>query len=222
MNNQSDKNLITLTVEDFCVTTASEAPTPGGGSISALLGALGAALSEMVSRLSLDASEQKSEEIKQITTKAARLRIELLNLIEEDSRSFDAVMAAFHLPKQTENQKAFRKAKIQEGLKQATLSPFQIACKASEVFPLADILVRKGNPNALSDVMIAAMCAETAIFGAGMNVRINLSSIKDPDFVNEYLNRMDELENAARHQKETIVSVGYSSDKFPRRNKCQK
>lgn len=203
------QDLTELSVKDFCETTASDAPTPGGGSISALLGALAAALAEMVANLTASSDEKETAEISEIALQAKDLRERLLALIAEDAKSFDGVMAAFKLPKTTDEEKSFRKAKIQEGLKHASEVPFQVAKTASEIFPLAAFLIEKGNQNALTDAVISAINARSAVLGAALNVRINLGSIKDKDFVNTFQKELSQLESFAKEQETILLTKGY-------------
>ncbi len=206
---KSTKDLTELTVREFCEATASKSPTPGGGSISALLGALAAALAEMVSNLSSPSNEKEKAEITKITFQSKELRDRLLSLIVEDAKSFDGVMAAFKLPKTTEEEKAYRKAKIQEELKHASEVPFLVVKTAVEIFPLASVLIKKGNQNALTDAMISVINARSAVLGAALNVRINLGSIKDKDFVDKYQNELSFFEKLAQEQETLLLTAGY-------------
>lgn len=189
-------NLTDLTVTKFCEVTASEAPTPGGGSISALSGALAASLAEMVANLSLPKDGSPSPEFSAIKEKASSLQTRLLTLVEKDAESFDCVMAAFKLPKATEEEKQQRKEKIQEALKLASKVPQEVALVSTEIFELIPTLL-EGNQNAITDAMIAAMNARNAVLGALLNARINLGSIKDDVYVKTTLRNIEKSEKMA-------------------------
>lgn len=201
-------NLTDLTVTEFCEVTASEAPTPGGGSISALSGALAASLAEMVANLSLPKDGSPSPEFLAIKEKANSLQARLLTLVEKDAASFDSVMAAFKLPKATEEEKLRRKEKIQEALKLASKVPLEVALVSTEIFELIPTLL-EGNQNAITDAMIAAMNARNAVLGALLNARINLGSIKDDAYVKAALRNIEESEKMARESEETLLAIGY-------------
>ncbi len=201
-------NLTDLTVTEFCEVTASEAPTPGGGSISALSGALAASLAEMVANLSLPNDGSPSPEFLAIKEKANSLQARLLTLVEKDAASFDSVMAAFKLPKATEEEKLRRKEKIQEALKLASKVPLEVALVSTEIFELIPTLL-EGNQNAITDAMIAAMNARNAVLGALLNARINLGSIKDDAYVKAALRNIEESEKMARESEEALLAIGY-------------
>ena len=201
-------NLTDLTVTEFCEVTASEAPTPGGGSISALSGALAASLAEMVANLSLPKDGSPSPEFLAIKEKANSLQSRLLILVEKDAASFDSVMAAFKLPKATEEEKLQRKEKIQEALKLASKVPLEVALVSTEIFELIPTLL-ESNQNAITDAMIAAMNARNAVLGALLNTRINLGSIKDDAYVKAALRNIEESEKMARESEEALLAIGY-------------
>lgn len=201
-------NLTDLTVTEFCEVTASEAPTPGGGSISALSGALAASLAEMVANLSLPKDGSPSPEFLAIKEKANSLQARLLTLVEKDAASFDSVVAAFKLPKATEEEKLRRKEKIQEALKLASKVPLEVALVSTEIFELIPTLL-EGNQNAITDAMIAAMNARNAVLGALLNARINLGSIKDDAYVKAALRNIEESEKMARESEEALLAIGY-------------
>lgn len=201
-------NLTDLTVTEFCKVTASEAPTPGGGSISALSGAMAASLAEMVANLSLPKDGSPSPEFLAIKEKANSLQARLLTLVEKDAASFDSVMAAFKLPKATEEEKLRRKEKIQEALKLASKVPLEVALVSTEIFELIPTLL-EGNQNAITDAMIAAMNARNAVLGALLNARINLASIKDDAYVKAALRNIEESEKLAHESEEALLAIGY-------------
>lgn len=185
-----------LTVEGFINETASSSPAPGGGSIAALNAASSAALIAMVAQLTLGKEKYAAsqEEMKEVAEKAGALKDQFLAFIDEDSNAFNKIMAAFKLPKDTDEAKKARSAAIQDATKGAALVPFKVGQKANELFALAEAVILRGNPNAVTDGAVAAMNARAAVRGAFLNVKINLGSIKDALFVEDLKKRMAEIE----------------------------
>ena len=185
-----------LTVEGFINETASSSPAPGGGSIAALNAASSAALIAMVAQLTLGKEKYAAsqEEMQEVAGKAGALKDQFLAFIDEDSSAFNKIMAAFKLPKDTEEAKKARSAAIQDATKEAALVPFKVGQKANELFALAEAVILRGNPNAVTDGAVAAMNARAAVRGAFLNVKINLGSIKDALFVEDLKKRMAEIE----------------------------
>lgn len=185
-----------LTVEGFINETASSSPAPGGGSIAALNAASSAALIAMVAQLTLGKEKYAAsqEEMKEVAEKAGALKDQFLAFIDEDSNAFNKIMAAFKLPKDTEEAKKARSAAIQDATKEAALVPFKVGQTANELFALAEAVILRGNPNAVTDGAVAAMNARAAVRGAFLNVKINLGSIKDALFVEDLKKRMAEIE----------------------------
>ena len=196
-----------LGLKEFIAQTASNEPVPGGGSIAALSGSIAASLAEMVANLTIGKKKyvEVEEEMKVVQVKLEKLRFEFLDMIDKDANSFDLVMQAFKLAKETDEEKAIRTQKIQEGLKIAALSPLEIARKAFEMMELCEVVVDKGNSNAVTDGMVAAMMARTAVLSAILNVRINLSSIKDEEFVLKIGKEIDELEKEVILKEQKII-----------------
>lgn len=185
--------LTKLTVQDFVEQLASASPTPGGGSASALAGAMAAAMVEMAANLTVGREKFRDveEEMKVILGRAGELRDQMLAAVEEDTDAYDEVSQAYKMPKDSDSEKAARTAAIQEALKGATVVPLRVAKAAMETYQLAQIAVQKANPNVASDARVAMLLAEAAREGARANVEINLGTIKDEAF----LARMrDELE----------------------------
>jgi glutamate formiminotransferase / formiminotetrahydrofolate cyclodeaminase len=171
--------------ESFYDQVASSTPAPGGGSVSASAGALAAALTAMVCRLTVSKKQyaEVKEELSDIRDRADQLRRELEKLIEDDNRAFNAVMASFKLPKGTPEEIAERDAAIEKATKHAAEVPLTVMKTALEVLGLAKIVAVKGNQNSVSDAGVAGLMGLTAIEGAGYNVRINLGTLKDQDYV---------------------------------------
>lgn len=200
--------LVDLNVKEFVKTTASNEPVPGGGSIAALSGALGVALAEMVANLTVGKKkyEDVEEEMKELVVKAQAIQEKLVALIDKDAVSFDDVMKAFKMPKETEEEKAARTEEIQKGMKHAASVPFETAKTAFEIMDIAELAVEKGNTNAVTDGAIAAMMGRNAVLGAILNVRINLGSIKDADFVSDMTKKCDDLEEKVQSREKEILA----------------
>lgn len=185
-----------MTLEVFCATTASNEPAPGGGSVAALAGALAASLAEMVAQLTLGKKgyDEVASEMAALIPEAAALRAELLDEITRDSTSFNAYMEAMGLPKDTDDEKAVRRDAMQAALKIAAEVPLHVAMTAAKIMPMAAMLVKKGNSNAVTDGLVAAMMTRTAVLGALLNVKINLGSIKDEAYVADMKEKIHQLE----------------------------
>lgn len=191
--------LVDLSIKDFLAETASNTPVPGGGSISALNGAIATALTEMVANLTIGKKKYADYEgqMKTIATEAATIRERLIGYIDEDSDAYNRVFSAFKLPKETEEEQATRSAAIQEATKEAALVPMRVAEEVGSVMETIIYVAHKGNQNAVTDACVAMMAARTCVLGALLNVRINLSSIKDEEFVRRLAEQADHLEAEA-------------------------
>ena len=196
-----------LTVEGFVQITSSDEPAPGGGSVSALAGALGAALAEMVARLTAGREKyaQAEEDMQRIIREAGQIKEARRLAIQKDRSSFELYMTALSLPKGTEEEKAARRAAMQDGLKAAAQVPMDVARAACRILPLAHLAVTRGHANAVTDGLVASMMARTAVLGALFNVRINLSSIKDEAFTGAMAEEADSLETAAVQGEQEIL-----------------
>jgi formiminotetrahydrofolate cyclodeaminase len=171
-----------MEIKRFLEKLSSATPTPGGGSASALAGALSAALVSMTAGLSLTKGELKPKEVREIRKKAQRIQKRLFRAIEEDAKSYEAVLKAFHLPKDTEKEHLIRSKAIRQAYRKATITP-QLVCQQSiELLEYSNTLILKGNPNALSDVGVAAFLADTAVKGGLLNIGINLGPVRDKSF----------------------------------------
>ncbi len=177
--------LVELSVEEFSQVLGSDSPAPGGGSVAALSGTLGADLVSMVCQLSIGKKglESFESELGEILDNARALSKSLLKRVDLDTEAFNGVMAGFKMPKETDDEKAARREAIQAAYKEAVQSPLGIASECLAVLRLAEKLVGKSNPNTLSDLGVASQQAYAGLEGAIMNVNINLPSIKDGDFV---------------------------------------
>ncbi len=180
---------------NFLDSLASSSPTPGGGSASALAGALAAGLTSMVCNLTIGKKkyQEVSEGLISVLQESKGLREKLTKLVDEDSRAFDKVMKTYRLPKETPEQKEVRSRRIEEATKGATQVPLEVMGKALRVLELSRIVAEKGNQNSISDAGVAALLAWSAVEGADLNVEINLFSLKDDSFVEETRARCKEI-----------------------------
>ncbi len=195
------------TLSQFADSVASSAPVPGGGSVAAVCGVLSGALSEMVAGLTIGKKKyaEQEKEMNEIKENALRLRNKLIEYIEKDSITYNNVMDAYRLPKSTEEEKAARKRAIEDCSKLAASVPLEVACASYEIFPLAEAVVSKGNSNAVTDGLVSAMLARTAVLSAILNVRINLDSINDEEFVSKYRAKSDEIESKTLSYEKKIL-----------------
>jgi len=201
--------LVDKSVCDFLRELASRAPVPGGGSVAALSAGLASALTEMVANLTVG-FEEVEEEMKQITQKASEYREKFLKDIDKDAEAFNKVMGAFKLPKNTPEEIDKRKQIIQEEFKNAALVPLEVAKDTVRLMEFIAKIVEKGNKNAISDGAVAVMMARTAVLGALYNIKINLQSIKDEDFVSRISQQVHELElKAIEEEKKILGNVGF-------------
>ena len=175
------KRLIDMTCKGFAEETASESPAPGGGSISAYMGALGAALGTMVANLSSHKAgwDDRWEEFSDWADRGQALLRELLHLVDEDTEAFNRIMAVFAMPKSTDEEKAARSAALQVATLYATQVPLRTMKAAVKVFPLVEAMASEGNPNSVSDAGVGALAARSAVLGACLNVKINAVGLKD-------------------------------------------
>lgn len=186
-----------VTLQGFVAQTGSNSPTPGGGSVASLTAATGAALIEMVANLTIGKEKfaMVEPEMKEIQLLARSYEVRFLDLIDEDCACFDAFMTALQLPKTTDEEKAMRTETLQKAYKRAAEVPMQIGVLANEMFDLAEFVIKKGNPNLITDGAIAVMNIRCAVKSAFLNVKINLSGIKDESYVNKLRERMELIES---------------------------
>ncbi|MHA1990111.1 MAG: cyclodeaminase/cyclohydrolase family protein [Candidatus Hodarchaeales archaeon] len=191
--------LIDKTVVDFLKETASDSPAPGGGSVAALSGALAAALGSMVCNLTQGKEKYVNveEDIKDINTRLQTHMQRLIELVDEDANAFNDVMTAFKMPKDTDEQKENRSSAIQEGYKKAISVPLETAKLSLHCLGLISNLVTKGNQNAVTDAGTGSLMALSGVRGAIFNIKINLTSIKDANYVKNIKNEISNLDNSA-------------------------
>ena len=202
-------NLVEQRVIDFVAATASKEPTPGGGAIAALTGATGAALAEMVANLTFGKKgyEEVQSEMEELQTKAEAIRNRMLELSQADADVFNIFMNALGLPKNTDEEKIAHTAAIQQAYKDAAMVPFEIGELAYQIFDLAELASKKGNQNLITDGIIAAINARAAVKAAFLNVRINLSGIKDEAFVANVSAKMNSIEQDLDTKEAAIISL---------------
>ena len=201
--------LVEQRVIDFVAATASKEPTPGGGAIAALTAATGAALAEMVANLTFGKKgyEAVQTEMEELQAKAEAIRERMLELSQADADVFNIFMNALGLPKNTDEEKAARTAAIQQAYKDAAMVPFEIGELANQIFDSAELASRKGNQNLITDGIIAAINARAAVKSAFLNVRINLSGIKDESFVAELTSKMYAIEKDLDVKESSIIGL---------------
>lgn len=199
--------LAELTLQQFIDKVISNDPVPGGGSVSALNGALAASLSAMVANLTI--GRKKYAEVNDLMQElAARLETaarRLLADVDRDSEAYDRVFSAFKLPKDTDEQKAVRSEAIQRETKYAAQVPMEVARAVHDILPHIATVAQRGNSNAVTDACVAMMCARTAVLGALLNVKINLSSIKDEAFVKAMAEEAARLEIDTMEQERNLL-----------------
>ena len=208
LEDNTAKRLVDMTCTAFANETASESPAPGGGSISAYMGALAASLATMVANLSSHKAgwDDRWEEFSNWAVKGQRIKDELLHLVDEDTNAFNKIMDAFGLPKKTDDEKKARTAAIQEATKYATQVPFRTMQKAFEAFEVINAMVEIGNPNSITDAGVGALCARSAVIGAGLNVKINAASLKDEEFKAKILADAAEIEAKAIAEEQRLIA----------------
>lgn len=201
LQDEQKDQLADLSLRKLTHETASDSPAPGGGSISAAVGALGAALGSMVANLSAHKRgwDEQWEMFSDWAEKGKLAYEELLLLVDADTQAFNGVMDAFGLAKDSPEQKESRRQAIQEATLKAIEVPFKVMKVAARTIELLEEMAEKGNPNSASDVAVGALCLRTAVSGAYLNVRINAAEIKDASLVKEVLQQVDQLE------KDTII-----------------
>ena len=201
--------LVEQRVIDFVAVTASKEPTPGGGAIAALTAATGAALAEMGANLTFGKKgyEAVQSEMEALQAKAQAIRERMLELSQADADVFNIFMNALGLPKNTDEEKAIRTAAIQQAYKDAAMVPFEIGELANQIFDLAELASQKGNQNLITDGIIAAINARAAVKAAFLNVRINLSGIKDENFVSDVSAKMQAIEKDLDAKEAAIIGL---------------
>jgi glutamate formiminotransferase/formiminotetrahydrofolate cyclodeaminase len=207
LEDNSEKQLVQMNLEDFVNETASESPAPGGGSISAYIGAMGSALGSMVANLSAHKRgwDDRWEEFSDWAVKGKICQEELLHLVDEDTRSFNRIMDSFSLPKKTDEEKAIRNKAIQDATKQAIMVPFRVMEVARDALEVVAAMASTGNPNSVSDAGVGALAIRSAVMGAHLNVKINVPGVEDKKFVNDILQKAQDIETGTIQKVEGIL-----------------
>lgn len=209
LKDKSSSKLISMPLNAFADETASESPAPGGGSISAYVGALGISLGTMVANLSSHKPgwDERWKEFSDWADKGQHYKNQLVALVDEDTNAFNKIMAAFGLPKSTDEEKQSRTQAIQDATKYATEVPFKVMQLAYQSMEVIKAMAEIGNPNSVSDAGVGALCARTAVMGAYMNVRINASGITDKEFANDIIAKGKEIQDKAQALEAEILKT---------------
>jgi len=198
-----------MNLREFCNETASDSPAPGGGSVAALMGALGASLGGMVANLSAGKRgwDDKLQYFSGWAVKGQKLKDELLFLVDEDTAAFNKVMDSFALPKASAEEKTARSAAIEAATKYAAEVPLKVMETASKSYALLAEMAEKGNPASISDVGVGALATRTCIEGAALNVRINLGQLKDEEFKSDLQEKLRKISADSEAQFKAIIQV---------------
>ena len=210
IEDDSKKKLVDMTCTGFANETASESPAPGGGSISAYMGALGASLATMVANLSSHKPgwDDRWEEFSQVAEKGQKLKDELLDLVDEDTSAFNKIMEALQMPKKTDAEKAARMEALELASQYATQVPFKTMNVAFKAFEVVEAMVKNGNPASVSDAGVGALCCRSAVMGAYLNVKINAAGLKDRAFADNIVAEGAKIEaEAIAKEAEILVEV---------------
>lgn len=203
--------LFDLKLEDFLNEVDSNSPAPGGGSVSALASSLGTCLARMVAHLSF--GKKKFEALDEATkekfnasfAELEKIKNELNALIDRDSEAYNTVMAAYKLPKETDEDKKIRNDEIQKALKTAIATPYEIVVLSGKTMTYLETILEYGNKNAITDIACGAMLLMTGLEGGILNVKINLSSIEDMDYVEKMKKEIAEIRDVAKAQEIKIL-----------------
>ena len=206
---QKKKKLVDMTLTGFTDETASESPAPGGGSVSAYIGAMGVALGTMVANLSSHKRgwDDRWEEFSDWAEKGMKYQSELVRLVDEDTEAFNKIMDAFGLPKKTDEEKAMRKQAIQDATKNAIMIPFRVMEVAYEAMEVVKAMAETGNPNSVSDAGVGALALRSCVKGAFLNVKINSGDLDDKDFVQHVMTKGKEIEQKTEALEKLVLEL---------------
>ena len=209
IEDNSATKLVDLTVKGFAEETSRESPAPGGGTIAAYMGALGAALGTMVANLSSHKPgwDDRWQEFSVWADKGQELMANLLHLVDEDTEAFNRIMAAFGMPKATDDDKAARSAAIQDATLYATQVPLRTMQESFKAFEICRAMAETGNPNSVSDAGVGALAVRAAVLGAGLNVKINAASLKDRETADNLVAQANELIAKANVEEAEITKI---------------
>ena len=209
IENNKESNLIDMSLKDFANETSSESPAPGGGSIAAYCGTIGASLATMVANLSANKRgwDNRWEEFSDYAEKGLNFQDQLLNLVDEDTIAFNKIMEAFQLSKDNKADTEKREIAIQKATKNAIETPFKVMEIALASMDIVKKMAEIGNPNSITDACVAALCARTAVRGAFLNVKINCLDYKDKKFVKKIIDEGKKIEIKAKNIEEVIIKI---------------
>ena len=210
MRSDEAKKLVSLDLEEFMNLTASESVAPGGGSVSAYIGALGIALGSMVANISSHKRgwDERWDEFSAWAEKGKTIQNELLKLVDEDTNAFNMIMDAFKMPKSTDEEKKERRKAIEEATKNAIMVPFSVMETALRSYEVIEEMVKEGNPNSVTDAGVGALAVRTCIKGAYLNVCVNTEGLKDQQFGDEIKARAaDIVKQSDSREKEIVEKV---------------
>lgn len=206
---KSESKLLSMTLNDFADETASESPAPGGGSIAAYIGSLGISLATMVANLSSHKKgwDERWLEFSEWAEKGQQYKNELLKLVDADTHAFNQIMAAYALPKNSDEEKAIRNKAVQDATKQAIEVPLRVMQIAYASMEIIKAMAETGNPNSVSDAGVGALCVRSAVIGAFMNVRINASGYDDKEFIKNVIAEGRDIENKTIALEAAILKI---------------
>ena len=209
LRDRQQKKLTDMSLSSFVWETSSDSPAPGGGSVSAAMGAMGAALGVMVANLSAHKRgwDDRWEAFSAWAEKGVQIQKRLLELVDEDTNAYNAILTAFEMPKGTEEEKAARAAAVEEATKHASLVPLKVMQEASASFELLAEMKKTGNPNSVTDALVGVLATRACIRGAFLNVQINVKGLKDNDFANSLLAQGRELDAYAAEREEELIKM---------------
>jgi len=206
---EKTKKLISLTLKEFMEETASESPAPGGGSISAYMGAIGTALASMVANLSSHKRgwDERWEEFSNWAEKAKDIQVKLLEMVDKDTEAFNRIMEAFRLPGKSDEEKKIRKEAINEATRNAILVPFEVMKLSLSSFEIIRAMAEEGNPNSVSDAGVGALAVRSAVKGAWLNVKINAEGFTDKAFIDQMMKQGLDMVKQAEKEENDILNI---------------
>ncbi len=213
LQEKQQQKLADMSLSSFVWETSSESPAPGGGSVSAALGAMGAALGVMVANLSSHKRgwDGRWEEFAAWAERGVQIQKRLLELVDEDTNAYNAILKAFEMPKGSDEEKAARAAAVEEATKQASLVPLTVMQEAVKSFDLLTEMIREGNPNSVTDAAVGVLATRACIRGAFLNVQVNVKGLKDRSFAEDLLTRGREIERLAAVSEEELIRIAVKS-----------
>jgi glutamate formiminotransferase/formiminotetrahydrofolate cyclodeaminase len=212
LNDSSNAPLVNMTLSAFADETASESMAPGGGSIAAYVGALGVSLGTMVANLSSHKKgwDERWEEFSIWAEKGQALKSQLLNLVDEDTKSFNAIIDAMRLPKATDEEKTARTEAIQSATKYAVEVPLTVMERSLQTFEILKAMAQYGNPNSVTDAGVGALCARAAVYGAFLNVKINIGGLENKIYVETILKKATKMIELADAEEKAVLEIVHS------------